>query len=165
MKSMKQILQQLTIKQLFTLQKNKNLSITKITNKGFSLAEIMIVLVIIGGILGLILPKIQEGNEKSKVRNTKIKMAEIENKINEYQADCGKLPSSLDFLVTDVAECKNWTSNKKSKNLLKDEWQTDFIYETTENGFNIKSLGQNKKEGGEGPDKDFFSQGSTANEE
>lgn len=143
-----------------------NRSLSNISNnRGFSLAEIMIVLVIIGGILGLILPKIQEGRDNSSIRNSKIKMSEIENKINEYQADCGKMPTSLDFLVSDTADCKNWTSNKKSKNLLKDEWNTDFQYEVSGNGFNLKSLGKNKKEGGEGPDKDFYSQGSAANEE
>src|SRR3989344_3254965 len=134
-------------------------------NKGFSLAEIMIVLVIIGAIMAIILPKIEEGRDTSNVRNTKIKMSEIENKINEYQADCGKLPSSLDFMVSDSADCKNWTSNKKSKNLLKDEWQNDFSFETSGNGYNLKSLGKNKKEGGEGPDKDFYSPNSAANEE
>lgn len=135
-----------------------------LNNKGFSLAEIMIVLVIIGAIMGIILPKINEGRDNSSVRNTKIKMTEVENKINEYQADCGKLPTSLDFLVSDVAECKNWTSNKKNKNLLKDEWNNDLTYEVSGNGFNLKSLGKDKKEGGEGPDKDIYSPGSVANE-
>lgn len=142
------------------LKNNKGLN-----NKGFSLAEIMIVLVIIGGIMALILPRIQEGRDNANVRNTKIKMGEIENKINEYQADCGKLPASLDFMVSDTADCKNWTSNKNAKNLLKDEWQNDFSYEVSGNGYNLKSLGKNKKEGGEGPDKDIYSQSSAANEE
>jgi general secretion pathway protein G len=137
----------------------------KLNNKGFSLAEIMIVLVIIGAIMGIILPKINEGRDNSAVRNTKIKMTEVENKINEYQADCGKLPGSLDFLVSDVAECKNWTSNKKNKSLLKDEWNTELTYETSGNGFNLKSLGKDKKEGGSGPDKDIYSPGSVASEE
>lgn len=136
-----------------------------LNNKGFSLAEIMIVLVIIGGIMALILPRIQEGRDNANVRNTKIKMGEIENKLNEYQADCGKLPSSLQFMVSDTADCKNWTSNKNAKNLLKDEWQTEFVYETSGNGYNLKSLGKNKKEGGEGPDKDIYSTSSAAAEE
>ena len=143
------------------IRKNK----TKLNNAGFSLAEIMIVLVIIGAIMGLILPKINAGRDKSNERNTKIKMGEIENKINEYQSDCSKLPQSLEFLVSDSAECKNWTSNKASKNLLKDEWQTDFQYEQSGNGYNLKSLGKDKKEGGEGPEKDFYSEGSVANQE
>lgn len=137
----------------------------KLNNKGFSLAEIMIVLVIIGGIMALILPRIQEGRDNANVRNTKIKMGEIENKLNEYQADCGKLPTSLQFMVSDTADCKNWTSNKNAKNLLKDEWQSDFGYEVSGNGYNLKSLGKNKKEGGEGPDKDIFSASSAAAEE
>lgn len=146
-------------------KKNK-LNLNKFNNtKGFSLAEIMIVLVIIGAIMGLILPKISAGRDNANVRNTRIKMGEIENKINEYQADCGKLPTSIEFLVTDSADCKNWSSNKNSKNLVKDEWQTEFVYETSNNGFNLKSLGKDKKEGGSGPDKDIYSDGSVANQE
>ena len=129
-------------------------------NKGFSLAEIMIVLVIIGAIMGIVLPKINEGRDNANIRNTRMKMSDIETKINEFQADCGKVPQSLDFLVNDVADCRNWTSNKKNKNLLKDEWQTDYQYEVSGNGFILKSFGKDKKEGGSGPDKDIYSETS-----
>lgn len=138
-------------------KKNKSV----LNNKAFSLAEIMIVLVIIGGIMALILPRIQEGRDNANVRNTKIKMDQIENKINEYQSDCGgKYPSSLDFMVNDTSECQNWTSNKSAKNLLKDEWGNDFVYEKSDKGFNLKSYGKDKKEGGTGPDKDIYSPSS-----
>ncbi|MBC7742359.1 MAG: type II secretion system protein GspG [Bdellovibrionaceae bacterium] len=137
----------------------------QLNNNGFSLAEIMIVLVIIGAIMGLILPKIREGQDNSNVRNSKIKMSEIENKVNEYLSECSKYPKSLDFLVTDTADCKNWTSNKNSKNLLKDNWNNDFVFEATDNGYNLKSLGKDKKEGGSGPEKDFYSEGSQSNQE
>lgn len=138
----------------------KNQQKFALNNKGFSLAEIMIVLVIIGAIMGFILPRINEGRDNSNVRNTKMKMGEIETKIVEFQADCGKLPTSIDFLVTDVADCRNWTSNKQNKKLMKDEWQTDFAYEVSGNGYTLKSFGKDKKEGGEGPDKDIYSEGS-----
>lgn len=144
---------------------NKNTSPRTLNNKGFSLAEIMIVLVIIGAIMGLILPKIKEGQDNSAVRNSKIKMAEIEGKISEYFAECTKYPKSLDFLINDVSDCKNWTSNKNSKNLMKDNWGSDFIYEGTDNGYNLKSLGRDKKEGGSGPDKDIYSEGSLSSQE
>jgi general secretion pathway protein G len=135
-----------------------------LNNKGFSLAEIMIVLVIIGGILGFILPKISEGRDNASVRQTRMRMNEVDTKISEFQADCGKLPTSLDFLVTDVSDCRNWTSNSKNKTLMKDDWQTDLLYEVKGNGYILKSLGKDKKEGGTGPDKDIYSDGS-ANEE
>ena len=38
-------------------------------------------------------------------------------------------------------------------------------FEGTENGFNLRSLGKDKKEGGSGPDKDFYSEGSQAAQE
>ncbi|AGH95740.1 type II secretion system protein GspG [Pseudobdellovibrio exovorus] len=138
----------------------------RLNNKGFSLAEIMIVLVIIGGIMALILPKIVEGQDNANIRNTRIKLGEIENKLNQYQADCGgKLPSDLNFLVEDSTSCRNWTSNKASQNLMKDAWGSDFQYEALDNGYNLYSLGKNKKDGGSGPDKDIYSESSVANQE
>ncbi len=135
-------------------------------NKGFSLAEIMIVLVIIGGILGIIIPKVLSAADESKVKNTRVQLGEIDNKINEFQSECnGQLPSSLQFMVEDSADCKNWTSSKHSKSLLKDQWGNDFVYESSGNGYNLKSLGKDKKEGGESFAKDLYSQGSSDSQE
>ena len=131
-----------------------------LNNKGFTLGEIMIVLVIIGALMGIVLPKISEGRDNANVRNTKMRMSEVDTKITEYQADCGKVPASIDFLVSDVADCRNWTSNKKNKGLLKDEWNNDLQYEAKGDGYILKSLGKDKKDGGEGPDKDIYSEGS-----
>lgn len=137
----------------------------KMNNKGFSLAEIMIVLVIIGGIMALILPKIMTAQAEAKVRETKIKLSEIDTKIGQYEADCnGKFPTSLEFMIKDT-DCKNWTSSKHSQNLMKDSWNNEFVFEPSDKGYNLKSYGADKKEGGEGPDKDIYSQGSADNQE
>jgi len=136
----------------------------RLNNKGFSLAEITIVLVIIAAIMGLIVPKIQDGMVNSKIKNTKLRMTDVDTKISEYEADCKKLPATLDFLIADVSDCPNWTSNKKNKAMLKDEWQNDLSYEVHGNGYILKSFGADKKEGGSGPDKDFASEGSESSE-
>ena len=133
-----------------------------LNSKGFSLGEILIVLVIIGGIMAIVLPKIADGNAKSKVNSTKLKMSEVENKINEYSSECSKFPKSINFITDDDADCKNWAANPKMKHLLKDGWNNDFIYEGTSTGYNLKSLGADKKEGGTGYDKDIYSEGSQA---
>lgn len=134
-------------------------------NRGFSLMEIMFVIGIMGAILALVLPKINEARDNSAIKQTRIRLSEIENKINDYQGECGKLPTSLEFMIQDTPDCKVWTSNKNAKNLMKDDWNNAFVYETSASGFNLKSLGKDKKEGGEGPEKDIYSMGSEANAE
>ena len=91
-------------------------------------------------------------------------MAEITTKLDEYNAECGKYPSSLSFITDDDSSCKNWSGNPKMKHLLKDGFGTDFVYEVSGNGYNIKTLGADKKEGGTSYDKDVFSDGSVGGE-
>lgn len=146
-------------------QNNPTIFNSPLNNQGFSLGEILIVLVIIGGIMGIVLPKIADGNAKSKVNTTRLRMSEVENKINEYSSECSKFPKSINFVIEDDADCKHWASNPKMKALLKDGWGIDFIYETSGNGYNLKSLGADKKEGGAGYDKDIFSDGSVGSQE
>jgi general secretion pathway protein G len=145
--------------------KNSQKNAVKINQKGFSLVEIMIVLVIIGGLMGIILPKIQDGQRNSEVKNTKMKLSEISTKINEYYAECGKYPEAITFLTDDDPGCKNWTGNPKLKHLLKDSWAADFDYSTSGSGYNLKSLGRDKKEGGSSFDKDIYSDESVGGEE
>jgi general secretion pathway protein G len=138
----------------------KNKKSVLLNQKGFSLGEIMIVLVIIGGIMAIVLPKIKDGQDKSKVSNTKMKMNEITTKIDEYNSECGKYPSSLSFITDDDGSCKSWAGNPKLKHLLKDAWGTDFQYEVSGNGYNLYSFGADKKVGGSSYDKDVYSDSS-----
>ncbi len=144
------------------IQSKKSAIKSMLNSKGFSLGEILIVLVIIGGIMAIVLPKIADGNAKSKVNSTRLKMSEIENKINEYNSECSKYPKTITFITDDDPSCKNWAANPKMKHLLKDGWGSDFIFEGTDTGYNLKSLGADKKEGGTGYEKDIFSEGSQA---
>jgi general secretion pathway protein G len=151
---------------LFKSQRSPSGTASVISNsKGFSLGEIMIVLVIIGGIMAIVLPKIQDGQKKSQINQTKMKMTEITTKLNEYYAECSKYPTALTFITDDDAGCKNWTSNPKLKHLLKDAWGSDFQYATSGNGYNLSSLGADKKAGGSSFDKDLFSDESVGGEE
>ena len=119
----------------------------------------------IGGLMAVIIPKVQDGREKSSVKNTQMRLSEISTKINEYYAECGKYPAAISFLTDDDAGCKNWTGNPKLKHLLKDAWNNDFQYSTSGAGCNLKSLGKDKKEGGSSFDKDIYSDESVGGEE
>ncbi len=145
------------------MQKKRQINLN--STQGFSLVEIMIVLVIIGGLMGIILPKIQDGHRNSEVKNTNMKLNEISTKVNEYYAECGKYPSAISFLTEDDPGCKNWTGNPKLKHLMTDAWNAEFQYSTSGAGYNLKSLGRDKKEGGSSFDKDIYSDESVGGEE
>ncbi len=135
------------------------------SSRGFSLVEIMIVLVIIGGLMALVLPRIQSSQRNSEVRTTRMKLNDISTKISEYYAECGKYPSSLNFITDDDSSCRNWTGDPKLKQMLKDTWGTDFQYEVSGNGYLLMSLGRDKKQGGSSFDKDIYADESVGGDE
>jgi general secretion pathway protein G len=144
-----------------TLNKIKtNVSLMKLNSKGMTLVEIMIVLAIIGGLMALLAPRFTGALDKSKVRETKIAMGQIQNALNMYYTDCGKFPKTLDALVKAPSsdECSNWGPDAYLKKEAKDAWGTPFIYELDGNQFIIKSLGNDRREGGAEYAKDITSE-------
>jgi general secretion pathway protein G len=132
--------------------------------RGFSLGEIIIVIVIIMGIMAIVAPRIRDGQARSNVNKTRMIMAEVSTKIDEFNSECGKYPTGLSFLTDDDSSCKSWTGNAGLKHLLKDAWGSEFSYEVAGSGYNLKSLGADKKEGGKNFDKDIYSESSVGAE-
>lgn len=129
---------------------------------GMSLIEILVVLGIIVTIGATVARNVFGSREASKVKVAKLQITKVENMVNEFYNDCDQLPDSLDQLIeapsSDV--CESWGlggAYAKSKDLI-DPWKGDFIYEQTDQGFFIKSLGKDGSEGGEGLNKDISSE-------
>ena len=130
-------------------------SIQPISNqRGFSFLEIIIVVGIIGGLMAFILPQITANQNKSRVGQTRITMANIIQNLTMYQSDCQKFPTSLDGLVKPDANCSNWTG-PYMKDIPKDAWGTAFSYESDGNTYTLTSLGGDRREGGDGFNKDI----------
>lgn len=132
---------------------------TKVSNKkGMTLIEIMIVLAILGGIMAVLLPRFQGQGDKAKVKEAKIQMGQVINAIAMYYNDCGKNPQSLEGLVDTDANCSNWGPEAYlKKNLLKDPWGNEFLYQLNGAEYELKSLGRDGAEGGSGYDADLSS--------
>ena len=125
---------------------------------GMSLVEILVVLAIIGGVMALIAPNVFGNKQKANVRTAKIIMAKLESAINEYYNDCDQMPDSLGDLVESPGDdaCSSWgpSAYAKEKEIL-DPWKNELVYEQTNDGFKLVSLGKDGAPGGEGFDADI----------
>ncbi len=133
-------------------------------SKGMTLLEIMIVLVILSGLIGVLATQVTKQLGKARVKQARIQMSEIMKSLDMFYTDCGFYPSAdqgLQALVEAPSECRNWGPDPYLKSVPKDPWGTEFIYESSGGPPTIISLGEGKREGGTGLEADI----STADEQ
>ena len=124
---------------------------------GFSLIEIIIVVVLIGGIVAFAASKIMGGKDSANVKLAKSQVQTIAQKVDQFQMDTGRLPASLDELVKAPGDASGWLGPYSKDAELRDPWGTPFEYRTpgTNGPFDLKSLGADKKSGGTSVDADI----------
>lgn len=133
--------------------------------KGFTLLEVMAVLVILGILAGIAAKNIFPILVKGSVTKTKGDLHTLHEAVEMFRMDAGRYPTDeegLTALVEQPADVENWASGGylKSTDLPRDGWHRDFIYLTDPgNGkpFVIISYGADGEEGGEGEDADLWS--------
>lgn len=122
--------------------------------RGFSLVEIMIVIVIIGILVATMGNRMFGGLDKAKVKNAKIMMQKFADALEMYNTDCNTYPTTdqgLQALMTEPQgepSCDNWGPVAYLKKIPKDPWGREYIYDSDGVEFNIISLGKDKREGG-----------------
>jgi general secretion pathway protein G len=131
---------------------------------GFTLIEIMIVMVIIAMLAALVGPRVMGALGSSKVKATKIQIETLSNAVEAFHLDTGRFPTQQEGLVVLVdnpaaAPIKNWHGPYLKKNRIPpDEWGNPFVYEIPSKNkmpFDIYSLGADGKPGGTGDDADL----------
>ena len=126
---------------------------------GFSLIELLIVMVIMGLLAALVGPRMFGKVGKSKQNAARSQMALFETALDTYRLDVGKYPTSdqgLQALRTKPSGVEKWDGPYLPKAVPKDPWGNPFVYKRTDKGeVEIISLGANGTEGGEGEDKDI----------
>ncbi|MEQ1876089.1 MAG: type II secretion system major pseudopilin GspG [Bdellovibrionia bacterium] len=131
---------------------------TSLQNKrGMTLLEIMIVLVIVGGLVAILAQNVMGKLGKAQVSEAKIQMKELGKQLDLFYTDCGFYPSSLEGLVQADSNCKNWGPEPYIKRVPKDPWNTEYGYSVEGSSYQLKSLGRGGKEGGTGSDADITS--------
>lgn len=131
---------------------------------GFTLIEIMIVIVIIAMLAALVGPRLIGALSSSKSKATKIQIEALANALDTFHLDVGRYPTVPEGLLVLVQNSEptpipNWRGPylKKIK-IPTDEWGRPFIYEIPSKhrmGFDLYSLGADGKPGGTGDDADI----------
>ncbi len=128
-------------------------------DRGFTLIELMVVIVILGILAAIIAPKIIGRTDEAKVTGAKIQIKNLETALKMYKLDNGQYPATeqgLEALVEKPAAGiipKNWREGgylEKNKVPL-DPWSNKYVYISpgTHGDFDIISYGADGVKGGE----------------
>ena len=137
----------------------------KRNEKGFTLIELMVVIVILGILAGLIVPRIMGRPDEARQAKARIQIESLETALKLYKLDNGDYPTTeqgLQALIEppDVGEpAKRWRDGgylEKGK-VPRDPWDNDYIYLSpgAKGDFDIISYGADGETGGDGKDSDI----------
>lgn len=122
---------------------------------GFSLIELLVVLVILGMIAGLVVPNIMQRGEDARVRATQTEIQRLSMAVDEFYLDTGRAPTSLRELVERPSGVSNWNGPYVNDSNLNDPWGRpyNYRYPGQHRSFDIFSEGADGAPGGEGPNR------------
>ena len=131
--------------------------------RGMTLIEILVVLVLIGIVMGIVGGNFLGKGEKAKADAAKIEINQIGQTLDLYKLEIGRYPSTqegLQALVSAPSGVSNWNGPYwKKAQLPKDPWGNEYRYASPgqKGAYDIVSLGADGKEGGDGANKDITS--------
>lgn len=128
--------------------------------RGFSLLEIMIVIVLIGGIVALVGTRIFGASDQAKYHLAQTQVDAVASKIEQYQSDTGSLPPNLEALLKNPGSVNGWLGPYAKDKDLKDPWNHPLVYKVPgESGpYDLISYGRDGKPGGDSVDADIHHQ-------
>ena len=130
---------------------------------GFTLLEIMVVVVILGILAALVAPNVIRRIDDANVTKVKQDIRSLETALNLYRMDNFRYPTTeqgLDALVKQPNDpnVRNWKPGGYVRSLQKDPWGNNYNYispGTRGGDFDLYSLGADNQQGGEGTDADI----------
>src|SRR5262245_59201767 len=132
----------------------------RVSEQGFTLLEIMVVVVIIGLLVAAVAPQFMGQIDKAAVGRARQDIRQIETSLNLYRLDNFRYPSTsegLEALVANPGEtaAPNW--KQVLKQVPKDPWDQPYHYASPgqRGEFDVYTFGADRQEGGEGINADI----------
>jgi general secretion pathway protein G len=117
--------------------------------KGFTLVELLVVIVILAMLSGIVAPKFFAQIEKARYDSCRAKMTPIESAIDTFLLNTNTYPASLEELVVDPG-LAGWAGPYLKESQLYDPWDRPYIYNMTNDGYELISYAADGVQGGEG---------------
>lgn len=140
-----------------------DISTKRRANRGFSIIELLVVLVILGLLGGIVGPKVLNKLGKARSDTAFLQVEDFAAALDVYMLEVGKYPTSeqgLEALISAPADVANWNGPYLRKSTVpKDPWGNDYHYKSPgDNGdFDLYSYGADNAPGGEKDNRDIVS--------
>src|SRR5215469_16411744 len=128
---------------------------------GFTLLELLVVMVIIGLLAGFVAPRYFEQVEKARVKTAHGQIDALDKALEQFRLDVGRLPTTEEGLAALNAApfgMTNWGGPYLKKAVPLDPWGHPYVYAapgTHQNDFDLTSYGRDGQPGGTGEDADI----------